>query len=65
MRHLHQTYQLPNILDYVKKKAEIEDLEKMIKIWSRHNVVQQGMLSTDDRAMKRMIRQDNITRWVD
>nr|CAD7434272.1 unnamed protein product [Timema monikensis] len=61
MRHLHQTYQLPNILDYVKKKAEIEELEKMIKIWSRHNVVQQGMLSTDDRAMKRMIRQDNIT----
>nr|CAD7405308.1 unnamed protein product [Timema cristinae] len=53
---------LPNILDYVKKKAEIEELEKMIKIWSRHNVVQQGMLSTDDRAMKRMIRQDNITR---
>nr|CAD7405960.1 unnamed protein product [Timema poppensis] len=62
MRHLHQTYQLPNILDYVKKKAEIEELEKMIKIWNRHNVVQQGMLSTDDRAMKRMIRQDNITR---
>ncbi|PSN32746.1 hypothetical protein C0J52_19695 [Blattella germanica] len=47
-----ENYTAPDVLDYIKKTAEVSELQKAVKVWSRRKKVQQIALT----ACKRVLR---------
>ncbi|KAF2879559.1 hypothetical protein ILUMI_26608 [Ignelater luminosus] len=49
---LRENYKVPDTLEYIRTKAELEDLKKSVKMWERKNHIQQFALNTSIRKMK-------------
>ncbi|XP_063217844.1 uncharacterized protein LOC134528282 isoform X2 [Bacillus rossius redtenbacheri] len=56
MRTVCETYQGVDPMDYLKKKAEIEDLRRQLKTWHRKNEVQRGTLKMNSQTFQRLMQ---------
>ena len=46
--------QVPDVLSYVKKKAELHELKQAMRVWSHHKKIQQTTLSSCKRLLHKL-----------
>jgi hypothetical protein len=46
--------QAPDVMDYVKKQAELHQLEQALKVWSRRKKIQQTALISCRQLLRKL-----------
>nr|CAD7441569.1 unnamed protein product [Timema bartmani] len=62
IKHLKETYTVPDVVDYVKKIAELNDLKRGVSIWKRRKQVQDVAFMGIRRDLKIQIQ--SAPSWV-